>query len=587
MAKPTENEAADAATQPAKKKVRFRDTWQALVLFVVLLLFARFCLFEPFKIPSGSMEPTLIGHEDYGDRIVTNKIAYQGGRSVLSFLGGEPKRFDVIVFEHDSRWEGSPDLKSAATGGEQRASDAIAVSSIKNYIKRLVGLPGETIVISGGDLFRVEDGKEKILRKWETSAELQARLWQPVSMASFKTFELPPDADAERRLVCEQEKARAFPWQVEPAAPARFELLKEEKALTLDGPATLTYRHAVSNVYVKMGRWPFTHYGCPKANLPSLGAEKNGEEKEGEPKAPQFRDPNELSQNIRPYLPDSWEGVRCPNCRQVRFPLSREMEPEPRIVPDFAWRPADVSAPGQPKALLPDYGEATGSYGTPFFYGGNDIVGDLKLELEFETLTAGGALTVEVGSNLHRAAWSISLGGPCPSAAAEEGRHEVQAHPQVEPGRKHTLSLAYVDGSVLAVLDGQAQEPLKLDVKPEGKAFVDGKVKSVARVTLSGGAKVKLTRLDLFRDLFYTLWLDQDRLSDNPLNGNSKDRNYRTYDRAEGRYRFVIPEDCFLALGDNSPSSKDSRCWGYVPRKSLVGRASFVWWPPSRCRVIY
>ena len=44
-----------------------------MVGFIVL---GRIYLLEPFKIPSGSMEPTLIGHEDFGDRILTNKLAY-------------------------------------------------------------------------------------------------------------------------------------------------------------------------------------------------------------------------------------------------------------------------------------------------------------------------------------------------------------------------------------------------------------------------------------------------------------------------------------------------------------------------------
>jgi signal peptidase I len=569
MAKHTETPVAEAESKKAGKKVRFWDTWQALVLFLVVLLFLRFVVFEPFKIPSGSMEPTLIGHEDYGDRIVTNKLAYQGGKSWLAFLGGEPKRFDVFVFEHDSRWEGSSE------GG-----DATTVSSVKNYIKRCVGLPSETVTLSGGDLFLGQRGQEKIIRKWESSAELQERLWQPVSRAAFKLPVVPADADEPRRLVCAQEKERAFPWRVEPSTPARFEFQSEEKALYLDGPATLTYQHPVTNVYVKMGRWPFRHEHCPMSEPPPLGGE-------GEPK---FRSPDAKSKYIRPYLPDSWEGVRCPNCRQVRFPLGidEQIEPlVPEIVPDLNWTPAGASAPGQPPALQLDYGEVTASRGTPFFYGGHDIVGDLKLDLEFEPLAAGGALMIEVGSNLHRAVWCVSLGGEGTPAVKEEGRHEVAERPQAEAGRKHTLSLAYVDGSVLAVFDGRALEPVRLEAKPEGKAFVEGKVRSIARLSFTAGAKVKLTRLDLLRDLFYTLWLDQGRASQRPIPPNSKDIHLRHYDYDEGRYEFDIPEDSFLALGDNSPSSKDSRWWGYVPRKSLVGRASFVWWPPSRWRVIH
>jgi signal peptidase I len=45
---------------------------------------------------------------------------------------------------------------------------------------------------------------------------------------------------------------------------------------------------------------------------------------------------------------------------------------------------------------------------------------------------------------------------------------------------------------------------------------------------------------------------------------------------------FTIPENSFYVLGDNSMSSRDSRYWGFVPKKDLVGSAIFRWWPPRR-----
>jgi len=45
---------------------------------------------------------------------------------------------------------------------------------------------------------------------------------------------------------------------------------------------------------------------------------------------------------------------------------------------------------------------------------------------------------------------------------------------------------------------------------------------------------------------------------------------------------YIVPEDHYFMLGDNSEHSKDSRFWGPVPRRNLVSRAALVWWPFSR-----
>jgi signal peptidase I len=100
---------------------------------LLLVLVIRSFLFEPFRIPSGSMMPTLLE----GDFIFVNKFAYGLRLPVLNskVVGiGDPERGDVIVF----RLPSDPRV---------------------NYIKRVVGLPGDTVAYDQGSRRLTINGK--------------------------------------------------------------------------------------------------------------------------------------------------------------------------------------------------------------------------------------------------------------------------------------------------------------------------------------------------------------------------------------------------------------------------------------------
>jgi signal peptidase I, bacterial type len=47
-----------------------------------------------------------------------------------------------------------------------------------------------------------------------------------------------------------------------------------------------------------------------------------------------------------------------------------------------------------------------------------------------------------------------------------------------------------------------------------------------------------------------------------------------------------VPEGSYFVLGDNSANSRDSRYWGFFPKKNLIGKVIFLYWPINRIRLI-
>ena len=122
----------------------FKENIKTIIYALLIAIFIRSIFFQPFYIPSSSMEPNLL----IGDRLFVSKYSYGYSKHSFPFspnlfsgriMFKKPERGDVIVFK---------------TPTDNRT----------DYIKRLIGLPGDKIQFINGNLFinNLEVSKTKI-----------------------------------------------------------------------------------------------------------------------------------------------------------------------------------------------------------------------------------------------------------------------------------------------------------------------------------------------------------------------------------------------------------------------------------------
>jgi signal peptidase I len=147
---------------PTRSIVIWLWEWTKSILVALLVwFFLRTFLVEAFRIPSGSMENTLL----IGDFLFVNKALYG---SEVPIIGTrlpavrEPRRNDILVF------------------------DSVEDKGLK-VVKRLIGMPGDTLSMENGELFR---NGERVNEPYVVHSDL-TRSEEPIQRAKMREWQLP------------------------------------------------------------------------------------------------------------------------------------------------------------------------------------------------------------------------------------------------------------------------------------------------------------------------------------------------------------------------------------------------------------
>ncbi len=554
---------------PTEEIKWWREAVEGLVVAIVLALLIRGFEAEAFVIPTGSMAPTLRGqHKDVrceqcgyeyatgasnetdpnfgrvvqttctmcshpqrvpyekardatctGDRILVNKFSYDPL--------GEPERFDVIVFKNPN------DAK-------------------QNYIKRLCGLPGETVRIFRGDIYvkPVDDGDENfvIARK---PPKKQLAMMQPVHDTNYIPAKLDSAGMPPR-------------WQPQNDAWATSDKGRTFKLSSSPDFAWLRYRHIVAD-YVE---WD----AIKRGDKPILQGTR------GELIADTYAYNTFLNEKVASsgFNPGNRPGRLGPQSRQGDF-LYRAVGKN--WVGDLAVE-ADVNVTSDSGELVLDLIEGGWRFqclidvaSGKAIMSAYDPAGNQR---DFDEATTASATTPVKGKGSHRILFS-----------------NVDSQLRL-----------WVDGT-LVTFDSATTYTRTVKEELELRPFFDGPNNPGDLSPAGIGARnltADIDRLRMHRDKYY-IAVSRNTTSD-PKMGDAINH----FDPDQARMLFRTPEawattpffdrlrevrfdlrdfeddskDQFFPMGDNSPQSHDARIWSddnYVERQFLIGEAVLIYYP--------
>lgn len=152
---------ARTAAHPSSVLTWLWEWTKSIVVALVVWFFLRTFLVEAFRIPSGSMENTLL----IGDFLFVNKALYGAEVPLIHArlpAVREPQRNDILVF------------------------DSVEQEGLK-VVKRLIGMPGDTLSMENGELYR---NGEKIPEPYAVQSDA-SRSEEPIQRAKMREWQLP------------------------------------------------------------------------------------------------------------------------------------------------------------------------------------------------------------------------------------------------------------------------------------------------------------------------------------------------------------------------------------------------------------
>ncbi|MDR1613025.1 MAG: signal peptidase I [Planctomycetota bacterium] len=508
--------AGEKAKKPESALKAGMDFVLVLAGAVAIALVIKAYLFDVYVIPSGSMETALRGRPDGGDRIFCSKISYRFRQL---------RRWEVAVFEFP--YEAA---KRSATREEEADIERYRG---QNFVKRMVGLPGETLAVARGDIWVKRDGESEYRRLVKPDS-VQQGMWLNVYEEDFSDLSL--------KELQESWSLRGGAARLDKGGPLRLDPGGETAALAYRPRVPAGARKdAVAELPGIPDRYTLrqpVQFRCSAIR------------EDGSPCATVF---------VKTVHTHNIHG-RCPSCGSL--------EPETSAI--FYHRRSGLPTWGR-YAVNPDYARQGEDSIRQTDY---RFVPDLRVALDATLSGADSWLGVRIWEDNRNAEARFHADGRVEllvNGGASLPEHRALA--DIAPGKRETLEFYVVDGRARAFVGKERKPFLDVQVWNDRQPPVRSLPRASGVVLTAGGAGGSASKVKIDRDVFY-------------FSGRERPEDAK-FGRAMGaRGEIRINGESFFPMGDHCDSSYDARSWGAAPLANLRGPALLVWWPPDRIGLI-